>query len=64
MFASISKTSMVLWLDGVLTFVNATLTLCSSNPDVFRDSPEIKDWTDSRFIDGLKAEQAKGYVNT
>ena len=30
------------------------------NPDVFKDSPEIKDWTDSRFIDELRAEQAKG----
>ena len=24
----------------------------------------MKDWTDSRFIDELKAERAKGYVNT
>ena len=30
------------------------------NPDVFKDSPEMKDWTDSRFIDELRAEQAKG----
>ena len=34
------------------------------NPNVFKDSPEMKDWTDSRFIDELQAGQAKGYVNT
>ena len=34
------------------------------NPDVFKDSPDMKDWTDSRFIDELRREQAKGYVNT
>ena len=34
------------------------------NPNVFKDSPEIKDWMDSRFIDELQAVQAKGYVNT
>ena len=34
------------------------------NPDEFTDSPEMKDWTDSRFIDELREEQEKGYVNT
>ena len=34
------------------------------NPDVLKDSPEKKDWTDSRFIDELGKGQAKGYVNT
>ena len=34
------------------------------NPDVFKDSPEMSDWTDSRFVDELRKEQAKGYVNT
>ena len=34
------------------------------NPDVFKGSPEMKDWTDSRFIGELEAEQAKGCVNT
>ena len=34
------------------------------NPDVFIDKPEMKDWTDSMFIDELKKEQAKDIVNT
>ena len=34
------------------------------NPEVFTDRPEIKDWTDSMFIDELRKEQEKGYVNT
>ena len=33
-------------------------------PKVFKDSPEMEHWTDSRFIGELQAEQAKGYVNT
>ena len=33
------------------------------NPDVFTDKPEMKDWTDSMFVDELKKEQDKGYVN-
>ena len=34
------------------------------NPDIFTDSPEMKDWTDSMFIDELRKGQEKGYVNT
>ena len=34
------------------------------NPDIMKDSPEMKDWTDSMFIDELQKEQAKGNVNT
>ena len=34
------------------------------NPEVFTDRPEMKDWTDSMFIDELRKEQEKGYVNT
>ena len=34
------------------------------NPEFFTDRPEMKDWTDSMFIDELRKEQEKGYVNT
>ena len=34
------------------------------NPEVFTDRPEMKDWTDSTFIDELRKEQAKDIVNT
>ena len=33
------------------------------NPDVMKDQPEMKDWTDSRFIDELQKEQEKENVN-
>ena len=33
------------------------------NPDVMKDQPEMKDWTDARFVEELQKGQAKGNVN-